>query len=69
LLSGFGAAFLSEISIQQELKQGELVKVPVVGFTVQREFWMVTRSRRTASPAAVTFTALMQECFAGAGTG
>jgi DNA-binding transcriptional LysR family regulator len=61
LLSGFGAAFLSEISIRQELKRGELIKVPVVGFTVHRQFWLVTRSRRAASPAARLFAALMQE--------
>jgi DNA-binding transcriptional LysR family regulator len=63
LLSGFGAAFLSEISIQQELKRGELVKVPVVDFAVNRQFWLVTRSRRTVSPAARVFTELMQERF------
>lgn len=65
VLSGFGAAFLSEISIRQELKRGELVKVPVIGFTVERQFWLVTRSRRTASPAALAFTELMQESFTG----
>lgn len=64
LLSGFGAAFLSEISIQQELKRGELVKVPVVGFAVKRQFWLARRCRRTASPAALVFTALIQESFA-----
>ncbi len=65
VLSGFGAAFLSEISIQQELKREELVKVPVIGFTVKRQFWLVTRNRRTASPAALAFAAFMQESFAG----
>ena len=63
VLSGFGAAFLSEISIQQELRRGELVKVPVVDFAVKRHFWLVTRRRRTASPALLVFTALMQESF------
>lgn len=65
LLSGFGAAFLSEISIRQELKRGELVKVVVDGFAVRRQFWLVTRCRRTASPAALAFAALMQESFSG----
>ncbi|MDT8444525.1 MAG: selenium metabolism-associated LysR family transcriptional regulator [Desulfuromonadales bacterium] len=64
LLNGFGAAFLSELSIQQELKRGELVKVPVVGFAVKRQFWIARRCRRTASPAALVFVALMQENFA-----
>ncbi len=44
LLNGFGAAFLSEISVRQELKRGELVKVHVTDFVVQRQFWLVTRS-------------------------
>jgi DNA-binding transcriptional LysR family regulator len=61
LLNGFGAAFLSEISIRQELKRGELVKIVVADFVVQRQFWLVTRERRTASPAARVFAALMQE--------
>ena len=65
VFNGFGAAFLSEISIRQELKRGELVKVPVVDFVVKRRFWLVTRSRRTASPAAQAFAALMQKSFAG----
>lgn len=67
LLNGFGAAFLSEISIRQELKRGELVKVLVTDFVVQRQFWLVTRERRTASPAAQVFAALMQESFAASG--
>jgi DNA-binding transcriptional LysR family regulator len=65
LLSGFGAAFLSEISIQQELKRGELVKVSVVDFVVKRQLWLVTRSRRTVSPAAQVFSELMQKHFSG----
>lgn len=69
VLGGFGAAFLSEISIQQELKREELVKVPVIGLTVKRQFWLVTRNRRTASPAALAFATLMQESFAGAEVG
>jgi len=63
LLSGFGAAFLSEISIHQELHRGELVMVPVTGLTVQRQFWLATRSRRTLSPAAAVFTRLLQGTF------
>jgi len=63
LLGGFGAAFLSEISIRQELQRGELVKLPVEGLTVARQFWLATRSRRTLSPAATVFARLLQETF------
>jgi DNA-binding transcriptional LysR family regulator len=68
VIGGFGAAFLSEISIRQELQNGYLVKVPVSGFSVPRQFWLVTRSRRTASPAARVFAALIQESFPAAGS-
>jgi DNA-binding transcriptional LysR family regulator len=63
LISGFGAAFLSEISIRQELSRGELIRVQVDGLTVQRQFWLATRRGRTASPATQIFTALMLESF------
>ena len=63
VIGGFGAAFLSEISIRQELQRGELVKIPVSGFSVPRQFWLAVRSRRTASPAARVFATLMQESF------
>lgn len=68
VLNGFGAAFLSEISIRQELKRGELIKVGVSDFAVKRRFWLVTCSRRTLSPAAQAFVDQLQMSFAGAET-
>ncbi|MGW8312490.1 MAG: selenium metabolism-associated LysR family transcriptional regulator [Desulfuromonadales bacterium] len=65
LLNGFGAAFLSEIAIRQELARGELVKVEVADFAVPRQFWLATRSQRTASPAARVFAELMLESYSG----
>lgn len=63
VINGLGAAFLSEISIRQELKRGDLVEVPVADFLVRRQFWLVTRQRRTMSPAAQIFSELMQQRF------
>jgi len=63
LLGGYGAAFLSEISIRQELQRGELVTIPVEGLTVARQFWLTTRARRTLSPAAQLFAGLLLETF------
>jgi hypothetical protein len=40
--------------------------VPVEGLSVERQFWLVSRTRRTPSPAARVFTALMQESFGSA---
>jgi len=65
LLSGFGAAFLSEIAIRQDLARGELVVVTVADFAVSRQFWLATRSRRTMSPAARIFAELLQESCSG----
>ena len=61
IAGGFGAAFLSESSIQREVARGELVVVPVTGLQVTRHLWLVTRSNRTPSPAAAAFAALLQE--------
>lgn len=61
IINGFGAAFLSEISIRQELKRGELVKVNIDNFSVRRQIWLVTKSRRTLSPAAQKFIEIMQQ--------
>jgi DNA-binding transcriptional LysR family regulator len=61
IAGGFGAAFLSESSIRREVARGELVVVPVTGLRVTRHLWLVTRSNRTPSPAAVAFAGLLQE--------
>lgn len=68
LLGGFGAAFLSEISIRQELERRELVKLPVEGLSVARQFWLATRNHRTLSPAATVFSRLLQETFSASDT-
>jgi DNA-binding transcriptional LysR family regulator len=65
LLNGFGAAFLSEIAIRQDLTRGELVKVAVLDFDVPRQFWLARRSRRTVSPAARAFSELIIDSLAG----
>jgi DNA-binding transcriptional LysR family regulator len=63
IINGFGAAFLSEISIKQELKRGELIKVDVKNFNVKRQFWLATKSRRALSPAAQRFIETLQKGF------
>jgi len=61
IAGGFGAAFLSESSIQREEARSELAIVPVTGLIVSRHLWLVTRSQRTPSPAAAAFAALLRE--------
>ncbi len=63
VLGGMGLAFLSEISIRNELARKELVEIRVKGLTISRRFFLVTRSGRELSPAARAFFALMTETY------
>lgn len=60
IVSGYGAAFVSESAVKREVLRGELTIVPVSGLQVQRHFWLVRRSHRTLSPAAIAFAAFLQ---------
>lgn len=60
---GFGSAFLSSLSIQRELAQGELIALKVEGVTIERRFWLATRRGRTLSPAAQAFARLLTDTF------
>lgn len=61
VIRGFGAAFLSSLSIQRELACGELIALNVEGVTIERRFWLATRRGRTLSPAAHAFARLLTE--------
>ena len=60
---GTAAAFLSSLSIQRELRHGELMTLPVSGLSISRCFWLATRRARALSPAARAFTTLLKETF------
>jgi DNA-binding transcriptional LysR family regulator len=61
VIRGAGAAFLSSLSIQRELRCGELIALDVEGVTIVRRFWLATRRGRTLSPAAHSFATLLTE--------
>ncbi len=63
VLSGMGLAFLSEISIRNELARKELAEIRVKGLTISRSFFLVTRSGRELSPAAQAFVTLMIDAY------
>jgi DNA-binding transcriptional LysR family regulator len=65
VISGFGAAFLSSLSIGRELEHKEMAVVCVAGVSVGRRFWLATRRERTLSPAAQAFSRLFSEIYAG----
>jgi len=61
VLAGCGVAFVSEMAVREELKQGELVAITVAGLTITRSFSLVRRRGRTLSPAAAAFSLMAQK--------
>jgi DNA-binding transcriptional LysR family regulator len=59
LLEGAGYAFISSLSISEELASGLLKSVRIPGLTVTRKFYATHRSGRELSPAATAFLSLM----------
>jgi DNA-binding transcriptional LysR family regulator len=52
---GLGLSFVSNRSIQNELKLGLLKSLPVKDFTMKRDFYFVYHQKRALSPLARTF--------------
>jgi DNA-binding transcriptional LysR family regulator len=65
VIGGFGAAFLSTLSIRRELEHGEMAIVAVEGLTIERRFWLAIRRNRTLSPGALAFSRLITELYGG----
>lgn len=61
VMSGLGVAFVSAVSVGQEVERGELFFVTVEGLTVSRRFCLATRGGRELSPAAGLFAAVIRE--------
>lgn len=59
--AGLGCAFVSDLSIQNNLRHGELFKIDVEGLTIERQLWLVRLRERTASPAAGAFSELLRQ--------
>lgn len=61
VLAGCGAAFISELAVRQELRQGVLVSVPLNGISIKRSFSLVSRKGRTLSPAGEAFCRIVRQ--------
>jgi DNA-binding transcriptional LysR family regulator len=61
VLAGCGVAFISEMAVRDELKQGKLISINLSGLTIARSFSLVYRRGRTLSPAAMAFTLLLRK--------
>lgn len=59
VLAGCGVAFISEVAVREELKQGKLVALPLSGLTITRSFSVVHKRERTLSPAAAAFLLML----------
>ncbi|HZZ92121.1 MAG TPA: LysR substrate-binding domain-containing protein [Usitatibacter sp.] len=57
--AGFGLGFLSGHAVQQELALGTLAVVPVRGFPVMRQWYVVTVHERQLPPIAEAFRAFV----------
>ena len=64
VMAGIGVSFVSSVSVQRELAHGSLIRVPVAGVCIRREFFLASRKGRELSPAAVAFSAVMMELYA-----
>lgn len=59
VIAGAGVAFVSAVSVKDELAQGLLVRVPLRDITITRQFFLVKRKGRELSPAASVFAEVM----------
>ncbi len=63
VIAGVGVSFVSAVSVELELAHGLLVRVPVDGVAITRQFYLVKRKGRELSPAAKAFSAVMTETY------
>lgn len=59
LLNGTGYAFVSRMSVSDELANGQLTTVRIPGINITRKFYAARREGRELSPAASAFLELM----------
>ena len=62
--AGLGVAFVSDLSVREELRHGTLTTAQVKGFDVRREFFLVSRREELLSPAARAFRQVAREASA-----
>ena len=63
--TGFGCAFVSELSVAPRRKHHDVFTVEVEGLTVERALWIARLKGRTLSAAAQAFCDLLLEHYAG----
>ncbi|MBI2355007.1 MAG: LysR family transcriptional regulator [Deltaproteobacteria bacterium] len=59
ILDGTGYAFVSSMSVAEEIANGQLVTVRIPGLNITRKFYAARRAGRELSPAATAFLGVM----------
>ena len=53
--AGLGLSILSNLAVEEDLKNGALVRIPLTGVPMTRPFYLVQRKNRQLTPLAQTF--------------
>ena len=61
VMAGIGIAFISAHTIAMELELGRLVILDVIGMPIRRQWYSVSRSDRSMSPAMASFNQFLVE--------
>lgn len=61
--SGYGCAFVSDLSARENIKRGELHRVEVKGLRIVRQLWLAEMAERSSSPAAQAVKQLLIKTF------
>jgi DNA-binding transcriptional LysR family regulator len=61
--SGYGCAFVSDLSTRENIQRGELHRVEVKGLRIIRQLWLAEMAERSSSPAAQAVKQLLIETF------
>ncbi|HKL48619.1 MAG TPA: selenium metabolism-associated LysR family transcriptional regulator [Desulfuromonadales bacterium] len=57
--TGLGCAFVSDLSVQEDLDRGEVYQVNIHDLQIERQLWLSTLNNRTCSPAAQALISLI----------
>ncbi|MEY4578769.1 MAG: hypothetical protein RL701_3472 [Pseudomonadota bacterium] len=58
---GLGIAFVSRLSVEQELQSRRLVELPLADLSIRRDLYLVSLKGKRHSPATTAFIALTQQ--------
>lgn len=65
--TGLGCAFVSDLSVQEDLEKGEVYQVNIHDLQIERQLWLSTLHYRTCSPAAQALISLILDRYGSLG--